>query len=43
VCGVITSCLLLFYRALVGNLREGDHLEERGIEGRIILNWILEK
>ena len=26
-----------------GNLREGDHLEEPGIEGRIILKWILEK
>jgi hypothetical protein len=25
-----------------GNLREGDHLEDRGIDGRI-LKWILEE
>jgi hypothetical protein len=24
------------YRALVGNLRQGDHLEEPGVDGRII-------
>jgi hypothetical protein len=24
-------------RVLVGNLREGDHLEDRGVDGRIIL------
>ena len=23
-----------------GNLREGDHLEEPGIDGRVILRWI---
>jgi len=23
-----------------GNLREGDHLEEPGVDGRIILNWM---
>jgi hypothetical protein len=28
---------------LVENLREGDHLEDRGIDWRIILKWILEK
>jgi hypothetical protein len=26
-----------------GNLRERDHLEDIGINGRIIFEWILEK
>jgi len=26
-----------------GNLRERDHLENSGIDGRIILRWILRK
>jgi hypothetical protein len=30
-------------RGLVGNLREGDHLEDGGADGSIILKWILEK
>jgi hypothetical protein len=30
-------------RVLVGNLREGGHLENSGVHGRIILKWILEK
>ena len=26
-----------------GNLRAGDHLEDPGIDGRIVLKWILQK
>ena len=29
------------YRVLVGNLREGDHLGDPGVDGRII--WIFRK
>jgi hypothetical protein len=28
------------YRVLVGNLKEGDHFEGLGTDGRIILKWI---
>jgi hypothetical protein len=31
------------YRVLVGNLREREHLEDQGIDGRIILKWIFKK
>ena len=31
------------YRVLVGKLREGDHLENPGVDMRIILKWIFER
>ena len=31
------------YRVLVGNLREGNRLEEAGVDGRIILRWIFRR
>jgi hypothetical protein len=30
-------------RVLVGKLRERDHLEDQGVEGRIILRWIFRR
>ena len=31
------------YMALWENLREGDHLEDPDVDGRVILRWIIEK
>jgi hypothetical protein len=33
----------LYARFWQGNMKERDHLEERGIDGRIILRWIFRK
>jgi len=34
-------CLLV--HGFDGNLREGDHLEDPGVDGRIIIRWIFRK
>jgi hypothetical protein len=31
------------YRILVGDLREGDHLGDPGVDGNMILKWIFRK
>jgi hypothetical protein len=31
------------YRVWRGNMREGDYLNDPGLNGRIILKWIFEK
>jgi hypothetical protein len=31
------------YRVLVGKMRERGHLEDTGVDGRIILRWIFRK
>jgi hypothetical protein len=31
------------YRVWCGKLRKGDHLKDRGLRGRIILEWFFEK
>ena len=31
------------YRVMVGNLRKRGHLEDPGVDGRIILRWIFRK
>jgi hypothetical protein len=33
----------IVYRVWWGNLREKDHLEDQGLEGRILLRWIFGK
>ena len=30
-------------RVLVGNLRKRDHLEDSGVDGRLILRWVFKK
>jgi hypothetical protein len=31
------------YRVLVGNVKERDHLEDKGVDGRLILRWIFRR
>jgi hypothetical protein len=31
------------YRVLVGKVKGGDHFENPGLDGKIILKWIFEK
>jgi len=31
------------YRVLVGNMRENDHCEDPGVDGKMILRWIFRK
>jgi hypothetical protein len=31
------------YRVSLGNPRKGDHLKDPGVDGRLILKWVLEK
>jgi hypothetical protein len=33
----------VYTRVWCGNLRERDHLEDAGVDGRIILRWIFRK
>jgi hypothetical protein len=42
VIGVIKSRRIR-YRIMVGNLKERDHLQDVGIDGKILLEWILGK
>ena len=39
-CGGEERCMQCFGR---GNLRERDHLEDPGVDGRIILRWIFRR
>jgi len=43
---MVESCMgerIGVYRILVGKLRERDHLEDPGVDGRIILRWMFRK
>jgi hypothetical protein len=39
----LQRCVFIHTGFWWGNLREGDHLEDPGVDGRIVLKWIFEK
>jgi len=41
--GICSTCRTVSYSVLVGNVKEGGHLEDLGLDGRIILKWIFKK
>jgi hypothetical protein len=40
-CECSTKEVRVSYRSLVGNMRERNYLEDPGVDGRIIIRWII--